>query len=50
MIAVAATRTEASPPNPLNRATNSGIEVIWILMANQIPIEEPRRNPARMSS
>ena len=50
MIAVAATRREASPPNPLNRATNSGIEVILIFIANPTPINEPRRNPATMSS
>ena len=45
-----ATRAEAAPPNPLNKATSSGIPVISTLMAMMIPITEPTTRPAMMSS
>ena len=45
-----ATRADAAPPNPLNKATSSGMPVISTLMAMMMPITEPTRSPAMMSS
>ena len=44
-----ATRADAAPPNPLNRATISGIPVISTLTAIMYPISEPIRIPAMIS-
>ena len=48
--AAPATRTEAIPPNPLKTATNSGMEVISILIAKAAPIAPPMINPRMIIS
>ena len=45
-----ATSAEAAPPNPLKRATSSGIPVISTFTAMTIPINEPRARPATINS
>ena len=49
-IAVIATSAEAPPPNPLNSATSSGIEVSGTLRAAAAPMAAPTTTPARINS
>ena len=37
------TNKDDNPPKPLNNATNSGIPVIWTFFAQIIPMIEPIR-------
>ena len=48
--AAAATKAEAPPPNPLKRATSSGMAVRGTLSAAATPTTEPMAMPTRMSS
>ena len=48
--AAPATKTDAAPPNPLNRATSCGIAVIGILSAIGIPTAVPTTSPPTISS
>ena len=45
-----ATSADAAPPNPLKRATSSGIPVISTRMAIHSPMSEPMTRPAPMST
>jgi len=45
----AATSAEAAPPNPLNNATISGMEVISTRLAITAPTMDPTANPAMIS-
>jgi hypothetical protein len=42
------TSAEASPPNPLNTATSSGMAVISTVRASATPISPPRASPPRI--
>ncbi len=44
------TKADAAPPNPLNKATNSGISVISTLVAINTPINPPITNPEIINS
>ena len=45
-VSESATNADAAPPNPLNKATSSGIPVISTRLAMMKPIDEPINRPA----
>ena len=43
-----ATNREDIPPNPLNKATVSGIDVIGTFLASKVPNKLPTKDPTRI--